>query len=55
MFVKSGSENYILGKVNFNVPEADALTVVASEKTTERTKYPTNFISGPWGWKVFLA
>jgi len=28
MFVKSGSENYILGKVNFNVPEADALTVV---------------------------
>jgi len=28
MFVKSGSENFILGKVNFNVPEADALTVL---------------------------
>ena len=28
LFVKSGSENFILGKVNLNVPEADALTVV---------------------------
>lgn len=28
MFVKSGSENFILGKVNLNVPEMDALTVV---------------------------
>jgi len=28
MFVKSGSENFILGKVNLNVPELDALTVV---------------------------
>jgi len=28
LFVKSGSENFILGKVNLSVPEADALTVV---------------------------
>jgi len=28
LFVKSGSENFILGKVNLNVPEADSLTVV---------------------------
>jgi len=28
LFVKSGSENFILGKVNLHVPEADALTIV---------------------------
>lgn len=28
MFVKSGSENYMLGKVNYQIPELDVLTVV---------------------------
>lgn len=28
VFVKSGSENYILGKVNFSVPDADVITVL---------------------------
>ena len=28
LFVKSGGENFILGKVNLHVPEADSLTVV---------------------------
>jgi hypothetical protein len=29
-FVKSGSENYILGKVNHAVPDADVITVLVS-------------------------
>ena len=30
VFVKSGSENFILGKINIHVPEPDILTVVVS-------------------------
>jgi hypothetical protein len=30
VFVKSGSENYILGKANFPVPDPDVITVLAS-------------------------
>jgi hypothetical protein len=31
VFVKSGSENYILGKANFPVPDPDVITVLASK------------------------
>ena len=32
LFVKSGSENFILGKVNVDVPEADSLAVIVSSQ-----------------------
>ena len=31
VFVKSGSENFMLGKVNTSVPEQDVLTIVVRE------------------------
>ena len=36
VFVKSGSENFMLGKVNTSVPEQDVLTILVREKW--------------WGW-----
>ena len=32
VFVKSGSENFMLGKVNTSVPEQDVLTILVREK-----------------------
>ena len=32
VFVKSGSENFMLGKVNTSVPEQDVLTIVVSQR-----------------------
>ena len=34
--MKSGSENFILGKVNLSVPDADALIVVVSPNCDTR-------------------
>ena len=32
VFVKTGSENFMLGKVNTSVPEQDVLTIVVRER-----------------------
>ncbi len=39
VFVKSGSENYILGKANFPVPDPDVITVLASTLFINKIKF----------------
>ena len=54
MFVKTGSENYMLGKVNFPIQEVDQLTiVVCHHKLTFKGGLPVRkkpvclFLAGP--------
>ena len=43
MFVKSGSENYILGKAQFPVPEGEQINIVVMINILKTKKINDNF------------